>query len=88
MRSKIAKYCRDTRRRLRPRILNVIMIFLQEAVLKLMQPKLHVPSDHPLLTYEYPENDAWNAKEIEIFQQAILKFDKNFSRIAQHVSNF
>lgn len=55
-------------------------------MLKLMQPKLHVPSDHPLLTYEYPENDAWNAKEIEIFQQAILKFDKNFSRIAQHVS--
>lgn len=66
-------------------ILHSFLHKLQEAVLKLMQPKLHVPSDHPLLTYDYPENDTWNVDEIEIFQHSILQFDKNFVRVAQHV---
>lgn len=54
-------------------------------MLKLMQPKLHVPADHPLLTNDYCESEPWSAEEIDTFQQCIFKFDKNFPRIAQNV---
>lgn len=32
------------------------------------------------------EADVWNTKEIEAFQDGMTKFDKDFFRVAQHVS--
>lgn len=54
-------------------------------MLKLMQPSPSLPSDHPLLGYQYGDNDKWTATEIEAFHQALLKHDKDFYNIAQEV---
>lgn len=60
--------------------------FLQEAMIKLMQPTPFLPTDHPLLHYEYSDSDQWSATETESFHQAIQKHDKDFFKIAKDVS--
>lgn len=54
-------------------------------MLKLMQPNPSLPSDHPLLFYQYSESDKWSSSDIELFHQALLKHDKDFHHIAQEV---
>lgn len=54
-------------------------------MLKLMQPFPALPLDHPLLHYQYNESDKWAPEEIEIFQQALFRFDKDFFNIAREV---
>ncbi|XP_035218844.1 suppressor of activated egl-4 protein 1-like [Stegodyphus dumicola] len=46
-------------------------------------PKL--PHDHPLLTYQYSENDRWSPEEIEAYHQGLLKWDKDFFSIAKEI---
>lgn len=60
---------------------------LQDAMLKLMQPAPILPSDHPLLCYQYSESDKWTSSETDIFHKALLKYDKDFRSIAQEVRN-
>lgn len=54
-------------------------------MLKLMRPNPSLPSDHPLLCYQYSESDKWASSEIDAFHQALLKHDKDFHYIAQDV---
>lgn len=54
-------------------------------MLKLMQPTPSLPSEHPLLCYQYSDSDKWSSSESEIFHQALLKYDKDFFLIAQEV---
>lgn len=71
------------------RVLQICYGFLglQEAMLKLMRPNPSLPSDHPLLCYQYSESDKWSSSEIDAFHQALLKHDKDFYYIAQEVRN-
>jgi hypothetical protein len=55
-------------------------------MLRLMQPTPMLPLGHPLLSMEYTDNERWNITEIEIFQQALLKYDKDLSSVAQEVN--
>lgn len=50
-----------------------------------MRPNPSLPSDHPLLCYQYNESDKWSSSEIDSFHQALLKHDKDFHYIAQEV---
>ncbi|RZC33533.1 mucin-12, partial [Asbolus verrucosus] len=58
---------------------------IHDAMLKLMQPSPILPSDHPLLCYQYSESDKWTSSETEFFHKALLKHDKDFRSIAQEV---
>lgn len=56
-------------------------------MLTLMRPNPSLPSDHPLLCYQYSESDKWASSEIDAFHQALLKHDKDFHYIAQDVTH-
>ncbi|XP_044266026.1 uncharacterized protein LOC123012213 isoform X5 [Tribolium madens] len=58
---------------------------IHDAMLKLMQPAPILPSDHPLLCYQYSESDKWTSSETDIFHNALLKYDKDFRSIAQEI---
>ncbi|KAH1007759.1 hypothetical protein HUJ04_004954 [Dendroctonus ponderosae] len=58
---------------------------IHDAMLRLMQPSPHLPADHPLLAYSYSESDKWTSAETELFHRCLLKFDKDFIRIAEEV---
>ncbi|XP_075222502.1 uncharacterized protein LOC142325068 isoform X2 [Lycorma delicatula] len=60
---------------------------IHEAMLKLMQPTLSLPAGHHLLSFEYTDSDRWTADEMEAFHQGLLKYDKDFSCIAQEVGS-
>ena len=53
---------------------------------RLMQPTPHLPSDHPLLALSGSENSRWTQREIQTFQQALAKYDKDFMRVSKEVS--
>lgn len=55
-------------------------------MLKLMQPAPVLPSNHPLLHYNYSESDKWTSLETDAFHKALLKYDKDFRSIAQEVT--
>lgn len=56
-------------------------------MLRLMQPTPLLPQGHPLLSMQYTDSERWNSTEIETFQQALLKYDKDLYCVAQEVSN-
>ncbi|KAJ8958723.1 hypothetical protein NQ318_016451, partial [Aromia moschata] len=58
---------------------------IHDAMLRLMQPSPNLPTDHPLLAYQYSESDKWSSMETEIFHKALLKYDKDFRSIAQEI---
>ncbi|XP_039282928.1 mucin-5AC [Nilaparvata lugens] len=60
---------------------------IHEAMLKLMQPTPSLPAGHPLLSFEYTDSERWSAYEMEVFHQGLLKYDKDFSCIAQEVGS-
>ncbi|KAK9869215.1 hypothetical protein WA026_002966 [Henosepilachna vigintioctopunctata] len=66
-------------------LLNMCGGNIHEAMLKLMQPSPSLPSDHPLLCYQYSENDKWSSQETELFYKGLLKYDKDFRNIAQEI---
>ena len=53
---------------------------------RLMQPTPHLPSDHPLLQLGGSEASRWTQREIQTFQQALTKYDKDFMRVSKEVS--
>ncbi|KAF2898801.1 hypothetical protein ILUMI_07375, partial [Ignelater luminosus] len=58
---------------------------IHDAMLRLMQPFPALPIDHPLLHYQYSESDKWSPEEIEAFQQALFRYDKDFFSIAREI---
>ncbi|KAL3286023.1 hypothetical protein HHI36_000536 [Cryptolaemus montrouzieri] len=66
-------------------LLNMCGGNIHEAMLKLMQPSPSLPSDHPLLCYQYSESDKWSVTETELFYKSLLKYDKDFHTIAQEI---
>ncbi|KAJ8925961.1 hypothetical protein NQ315_009814 [Exocentrus adspersus] len=58
---------------------------IHDAMLRLMQPSPNLPTDHPLLAYQYSESDKWSSVETDIFHKALLKYDKDFRSIAQEI---
>ncbi|XP_018579373.1 uncharacterized protein LOC108917312 isoform X2 [Anoplophora glabripennis] len=58
---------------------------IHDAMLRLMQPSPNLPTDHPLLAYQYSETDKWSSVETDIFHKALLKYDKDFRSIAQEI---
>ncbi|XP_050306418.1 uncharacterized protein LOC126743390 isoform X2 [Anthonomus grandis grandis] len=60
---------------------------IHEAMLRLMQPTPHLPADHPLLAYSYCESEKWTSLETDLFHRCLLKFDKDFNRIAEEIKS-
>ncbi|KAF6216062.1 hypothetical protein GE061_000400 [Apolygus lucorum] len=60
---------------------------VHDAMLRLMQPTPTLQADHPLLSFDYPDSERWTSNEIEAFQIAIMKFEKDFSSIAREVGS-
>ncbi|XP_074037248.1 uncharacterized protein isoform X4 [Leptinotarsa decemlineata] len=58
---------------------------IHDAMLRLMQPSPNLPTDHPLLAYQYCESDKWSSSETEQFHKSLLKYDKDFRSIAQEI---
>ncbi|XP_057664122.1 mucin-5AC isoform X3 [Diorhabda carinulata] len=58
---------------------------IHDAMLRLMQPSPNLPTDHPLLAYQYCESDKWSTTETDIFHKSLLKYDKDFRNIAQEI---
>ena len=52
---------------------------------RLLQPTPHLPSDHPLVALGGSEAARWTQREMQTFQQALTKYDKDFSRISKEV---
>ena len=50
-----------------------------------LNASVDLPPNHPILSYKYPETDVWTEKEIKQFEEAILRYDKSFTEIAQHI---
>lgn len=40
---------------------------------------------HPLYGYKYPETSVWTCDEIQLYYQALLKYDKDFLTISKQV---
>lgn len=57
-------------------------------MLKLMQPSPSLPSEHPLLCYQYGDSDKWTSVETEVFHQSLMKYDKDFANISKEVSTY
>ncbi|KAG8190118.1 hypothetical protein JTE90_026688 [Oedothorax gibbosus] len=59
---------------------------IKDAIMSLMDCKPRLPPHHPLLSFQYTENDQWSPEEIEAYHQALLKCDKDFFNIAKEIS--
>ncbi|XP_053204649.1 transcription factor mef2A-like isoform X2 [Panonychus citri] len=67
-------------------LLNICDGDLEEAISKLLNTDpIKLKPDHPLIDYQYPESDVWSQEEINLYYQALIKFDKDFNAIAQKV---
>lgn len=60
---------------------------LQDAMLALMNPNPRLAKGHHLLNYQYAESDKWTPDDIDAYQQALFKFDKDFFSVAQEMSS-
>lgn len=58
---------------------------IEDAVLSLMVDTPKLPKGHPLLSYVYPENNVWSSEDVRRYHQALMKFDKDFFKIAKDV---
>ncbi|XP_037084114.1 transcriptional-regulating factor 1-like [Pollicipes pollicipes] len=58
---------------------------IKDAMFRLLQPTPHLPSDHPLLALATSDANRWTAREIQTFQQALAKYDKDFQRVSKEV---
>ncbi|KAK3093940.1 hypothetical protein FSP39_022050 [Pinctada imbricata] len=66
-------------------ILNIYKGNIQTAMLRLMSGKVSLPKDHTLLSYTYQETDSWSTEEIERYQQALWKCDKDFYALSKEM---
>lgn len=53
-----------------------------------MQPNPSLPAENPLHYYHYNDSEKWSSTEMELFHQALLKHDKDFSAAAQEVCSW
>ncbi|XP_064489874.1 uncharacterized protein LOC135401406 isoform X2 [Ornithodoros turicata] len=60
---------------------------IQDATLWLMDRCPRLPPKHPLLSYRYPECHRWSREEIELYQEALNTFDKDFFSVAAKVGS-
>ncbi|CAH1792207.1 unnamed protein product [Owenia fusiformis] len=58
---------------------------VKAAILALMNNKPTLPCNHPLLNYRYQETDTWSQEEIEQYNQALTKCDKDFFSISKEI---
>ncbi|XP_073994379.1 uncharacterized protein isoform X3 [Rhodnius prolixus] len=58
---------------------------IHDAMLRLMQPTPFLPVGHPLLSFDYPDSERWSPSEMDLFQQALIKYDKDFLAISQEI---
>ncbi|CAL1266686.1 unnamed protein product [Larinioides sclopetarius] len=66
-------------------LLHVCKGNIKDAILSLIDSKPKLPPHHPLLTFQYSENDKWSPEEIEAYHQGLLKCDKDFFSIAKDI---
>ncbi|KAK9497349.1 hypothetical protein O3M35_004682 [Rhynocoris fuscipes] len=66
-------------------LLNLCHGKIHDAMIRLMQPTPFLPVGHPLLSFDYPDSERWSPSEMDLFQQALLKYDKDFLSIAQEI---
>ncbi|XP_069118221.1 transcriptional-regulating factor 1-like isoform X2 [Argopecten irradians] len=58
---------------------------IQTAMLMLMSSAVRVPRCHSLQSYTYQESTVWSTEEVERYQQALMKCDKDFLSISKEV---
>ncbi|XP_033734969.1 uncharacterized protein LOC117323697 isoform X2 [Pecten maximus] len=58
---------------------------IQTAMLMLMSSAVRVPRYHSLHSYTYQESTVWSTEEVERYQQALMKCDKDFLSISKEV---
>ncbi|XP_015926760.1 zinc finger protein 541 [Parasteatoda tepidariorum] len=58
---------------------------IKDAILSLMDTGPKLSPKHPLLTFQYSENDQWSPEEIEAYHQGLLRCDKDFFSIAKDI---
>lgn len=58
---------------------------VKEAMLKLMKGEKHLGRARSLLSYDYLEVMSWSTEEVEAYQNAMLKYNKDFFLIAAEV---
>ncbi|GIX66669.1 mitotic deacetylase-associated SANT domain protein [Caerostris darwini] len=58
---------------------------IKDAILGLIDSNPKLPPYHPLLSFQYSENDKWSSEEIEAYHQSLLKCDKDFYSIAKEI---
>lgn len=66
-------------------VLHLLKGNIKDAMLKLMEGAISLPKKHTLLDYKYQETDQWSSDEIEKYQQALWKCDKDFFAISKEV---
>ncbi|XP_062577324.1 transcriptional-regulating factor 1-like isoform X1 [Saccostrea cucullata] len=66
-------------------LLHILKGDIKEAMLKLMEGKISLPKKNTLLDYKYQETDQWSSEEIEKYQQALWKCDKDFFKISKEI---
>ena len=55
-------------------------------MVSLLEPMVCLTLGHSLLSYNYQEGASWSYEEVQAFSQGLLRYDKDFSKIAQEVS--
>ncbi|XP_066597928.1 zinc finger protein 541-like isoform X2 [Prorops nasuta] len=68
-------------------VLNMCKGNIHAAMLNLMKPTPSLPVEHPLLNYVYNESDRWTSHQMDIFYQALLKYNKDFSAISRDIGS-
>ncbi|GAB1604556.1 hypothetical protein Ahia01_000737100, partial [Argonauta hians] len=60
---------------------------IQSALIMLLGDAPKLPMNHPLMSFTYQENDGWTTEEIEAYNAALMKCDKDFFNIAKVVKS-
>lgn len=53
-----------------------------KSIKAILNDSIELEEDNPILTYKYNETEVWSKEEVKLFEESILKYDKNFSDIA------
>ena len=58
----------------------------EKAITTILNESIVLEENNPILTYKYNDTEVWSKEEVKLFEESILKYDKNFSDIASEVS--
>jgi len=57
----------------------------ERAVKSFLSETISLPEESPILNYSYGETEVWSKEEVKLFEESILKHDKNFAEVSAEI---